>query len=106
LLFNGDLFDLLIRARSKTVIFSPASGGTLGSNYNPRNISMYSCGYNFRLPPLTVRDLRLDLEKIPSFRSGTNSEHPEITLYLTAQVSILLLNIVPTPVYNTLIAAN
>ena len=38
-----------------------------GSNYNPRNTSMYSCGYNFRLPPLKVRDLRLDLGKNISF---------------------------------------
>ncbi len=28
---------------------------------------MYSCGYNFRLPPLKVRDLRLDLGKNISF---------------------------------------
>ena len=28
---------------------------------------MYSCGYSFRLPPLKVRDLRLDLEKTISF---------------------------------------
>jgi len=57
-------------------IFPPAVSGTSGSNYNPRNTSMYSpqghflrgaCGYNFRLPPLRVRDLRLDLEKTISF---------------------------------------
>jgi len=48
-------------------IFPPATSGTSGSNYNPRNLSMYSCGYNFRLPPLTVRDLRLDLGKNISF---------------------------------------
>jgi len=38
-----------------------------GSNYSPRNTSMYSSGYNFRLPPLKVRDLRLDLGKNISF---------------------------------------
>ena len=46
-------------------IFPPATSGTSGSNYNPRNTSMYSCGYNFRLPPLKVRGLRLDLGKNP-----------------------------------------
>jgi hypothetical protein len=30
-------------------IFSPATSGTSGSNCNPRNTSMYSGGYNFRL---------------------------------------------------------
>ena len=42
-----------------------------GSNFNSRNTKcMDACpavfkrgGYNFRLPPLKVRDLRLDLEK-------------------------------------------
>ena len=42
-----------------------------GSNYNPRNTQcMDACpavfkrgGYDFRLPPLKVRDLRLDLAK-------------------------------------------
>jgi len=29
-------------------LFSPIS--TSDSDYNPRNTSMYSCGYNFRLP--------------------------------------------------------
>jgi len=48
-------------------ISPPATSGTSGSNYNPRNTSMYSCGYNFRLPPLKVRDLRLDLGKNISF---------------------------------------
>jgi|LGVF01.1.fsa_nt_gb hypothetical protein len=37
--------------------------GSTGSNYNSRNTLMYSCGYDFRLPPLKVRDLRLDLAK-------------------------------------------
>ena len=48
-------------------IFHPANSGTSSSNYNPRNTSMYSCGYNFRLPPLKVRDHRLDLVKTISF---------------------------------------
>jgi hypothetical protein len=30
-------------ARPKTVIFPPANSGTSGSNYNPRNTSMYGC---------------------------------------------------------------
>ena len=42
-----------------------------GSNYHPRNTSMYSCGYNFRLPPLRVRDFRLDLEKISHPRTAS-----------------------------------
>jgi len=56
-------------------IFPPANSGTSGSKYNPRNTQcMDACpavfkrgGYNFRLPPLKVRDLRLDLGKNISF---------------------------------------
>ena len=57
------------------VIFPPATSGTSGSNYNPRNTQcMDACptvfkrgGYNFLLPPLKVWDLRLDLGKNISF---------------------------------------
>ena len=40
-----------------------------GSNYNPRNTSMYSCGYNFRLSLRGVGPTgrRLDLGKNISF---------------------------------------
>jgi len=56
-------------------VFSPANSGTSGSNYNPRNTQcMDACpavfkrgGYNFRLPPLKVPDLRLDLARNFSF---------------------------------------
>jgi hypothetical protein len=49
---------MIISARPKTVIFTPANSGTSGSNYNPRNTQyMDACpavfkrdGYNFRLP--------------------------------------------------------
>ncbi len=64
-------------------IFPPATSGTSGSNYNPRNTQcMAACpavfkrgGYNFRLPPLKVRDLRLDLEKNISFSDSLLVKH-------------------------------
>ena len=63
------IHKVLNSARPKTIIFPPANSGTSDSNYYPRNTKcMDACpavfkrgGYNFRLPPLKVRDLRLDL---------------------------------------------
>ena len=48
-------------------LFSPISASS--SNYNPRNTSMYSCGYNFRLSLRGVGPTgrRLDLGKNISF---------------------------------------
>jgi len=71
-------------------IFPPAISGTAGSNFNPRNTQcMDACpavfkrgGYNFRLPPLKVRDLRLDLDENISFSDSLlaprmiNLDHP------------------------------
>jgi len=65
----------IFTARPKTVIFSPTNSRTSGSNYNPRNTQCVDAcpavfkrgGYNFRLPPLKVRDLRLDFGKNFSF---------------------------------------
>ena len=48
-------------------IFPPAVSGTSGSNYNPRNTSMYSPQGHFLGAPVVIIFAFLDLEKTMSF---------------------------------------
>jgi len=73
---NAKCHHCLFSDRPKTVIFPnlcvpDERDLSTGSNYNPQNTKcMDACpavfkqgGCNFRLPPLKVRDIRLDLGK-------------------------------------------
>ena len=87
----------------RKLLFFPISTSPMSGIYQQAKIIILEI---LQCIPVVIIFAFLDLEKISSFRSDTDPEHPEITLHLTAQVSILWLNIVPTPVYNILIAAN
>ena len=86
-------------ARPKTVIFPPAVSGTSDENYNPRNTQCMDArptvfkrsGYNFRLPPLKVRDLRLDLGENISFSGDLPVTNPASPVGLTSIISFLQL---------------